>query len=469
MSTRDTAIANALAWFDDEQGYFETLSKRVAVPTESQEASQLPELYRYLEDFIRPDFEDMGYDVTVYDNPFEGQGPVLLATRIEDPALPTILGYGHGDAVRGQADRWTKGEGPWVLSRDGDHVYGRGTADNKAQHTTHMGALKAVIETRGRLGFNSKFMVETGEENGSKGLSELVAAHKDAFMADAYFASDGPRVNIAKPNLTLGNRGCLNFDLLIEAREGGHHSGNWGGLLSNPGVVLSHAIASITDSKGKILVDGWTPGPISNSVREALSGVERDGGADAPTIDQDWGEPGLTSAEKVYAWNSFEVLSFVTGNPNNPVNAIPPRARANCQLRFVVGTDLDKVEENLRKHLDKHGFEQVIITKPPEGNDAVFHAARTPPDHPWAQWMRSAVERTTGEVPVMIPNSGGSICNDVFQDVLGIPFVWMPLSYTGCSQHAPNEHILWSLTREGMSLVSGVYWDLGDEATAWKP
>ena len=153
----------------------------------------------------------------------------------------------------------------------------------------------------------------------------------------------------------------------------------------------------------------------------------------------------------------FEVLAFVTGNPSNPVNAIPPRARASCQLRFVVGTDLNKVEENLRKHLDAHGFEQVVITKPFEGNDAVFHAARTPPDHPWAQWMRRAVERTTGEVPVMIPNSGGSICNDVFQDVLGIPFVWMPLSYTGCSQHAPNEHILWSLTREGMGLVSGVY------------
>ena len=138
MSNRDTAIANALAWFDDDQGYFETLSKRVAVQTESQEPSQLPELYRYLEKFIRPDFEDIGYEVIVYDNPFEGQGPVLLARRIEDLALPTILGYGHGDAVCGQADRWTKGEGPWVLSRDGDHVYGR---DHKHDHRHGLGPM----------------------------------------------------------------------------------------------------------------------------------------------------------------------------------------------------------------------------------------------------------------------------------------------------------------------------------------
>lgn len=288
-------------------------------------------------------------------------------------------------------------------------------------------------------------------------------------MADAYFASDGPRVNMAKPNLNLGNRGCVNFDLLIDAREGGHHSGNWGGLLSNPGIQLSHALATIVDAKGRILVDGWTPGPMSNSVREALHGVNRDGGADAPAIDETWGEPGLTSAEKVYAWNSFEVLSFVTGNPNNPVNAIPPRARANCQLRFVVGTDHKNIRENLREHLDAQGFDMVQIVDPPPGNDAVFAAARTAPEDPWAEWMCSAVARSTGELPVMIPNSGGSICNDVFQDVLEIPFVWMPLSYTGCSQHAPNEHILWSLTREGMELVTGVYWDLGDEATAWRP
>jgi hypothetical protein len=83
--------------------------------------------------------------------------------------------------------------------------------------------------------------------------------------------------------------------------------------------------------------------------------------------------------------------------------------------------------------------------------------------------MKATVQRMTGERTTILPNSGGSICNDVFQDVLGIPFVWMPLSYTGCSQHAPNEHILWPLTREGMGLVTGVYWDLGDPETAYRP
>ncbi|MDA0997709.1 MAG: M20 peptidase family dipeptidase, partial [Proteobacteria bacterium] len=123
----------------------------------------------------------------------------------------------------------------------------------------------------------------------------------------------------------------------------------------------------------------------------------------------------------------------------------------------------------LRRHLDKHGFSNVAIADPPPGNDAIFLAARTAPDHPWPQWVRASIGRTDGKPPPMIPNSGGSICNDVFQDVLKIPFVWLPLSYTGCSQHAPDEHILWPLSRDGMALVTGVYWDLGDPDTRWQP
>ena len=52
----------------------------------------------------------------------------------------------------------------------------------------------------------------------------------------------------------LGSRGVANFELVLNAREGGHHSGNWGGLLSNPGTVLANAIASLVDGRGRILV-----------------------------------------------------------------------------------------------------------------------------------------------------------------------------------------------------------------------
>jgi len=62
-----------------------------------------------------------------------------------------------------------EGSGPWKTARDGDRLYGRGTADNKGQHTINMAALKAALAARGALGFNVKFMIETGEETALQG------------------------------------------------------------------------------------------------------------------------------------------------------------------------------------------------------------------------------------------------------------------------------------------------------------
>ena len=61
----------------------------------------------------------------------------------------------------------------------------------------------------------------------------------------------------------------INFKLDVNLREGGHHSGNWGGLLRNPGVVLASAIASMVDANGRILVEGIRPPEVPQAVRRA--------------------------------------------------------------------------------------------------------------------------------------------------------------------------------------------------------
>lgn len=468
--SRDSAVSKALNYYDDEaRGYFADLARYVAARTESQNPERLPDLKRYLGEIVGPDLEAMGYTIQVFDNPIAGCGPVLLATRIEDPKLPTFIAYGHGDVVLGMEGRWANNRDPWTLSFEGERVYGRGVADNKGQTLVHFAALRAVMAARGgKLGFNHKILVEMGEENGSKGLKEIVEAHKAAFAADAFFASDGPRTEISKPNITLGNRGCCNFTLSVDLRDGGHHSGNWGGLLANPGIVLAHAIASITDAHGKILVDGWRP-PVPPHVRETLVGIDREGGAKAPPIDDDWGEPGMSRIEKVVAFNTFEVLAFETGNPERPVNAVPPKARAVCQLRYVDGTDESAIESNLRKHLEKHDFDRVKVEPPPASNNGRFYASRTDPRHAWAQWMKRAVERTSNHPCGVLPNGGGSNMTYILQYIVGMPCTWLPLSYAGCSQHAPDEHMLRPLMREGLRQVTGIYWDLGDKEMGYRP
>jgi acetylornithine deacetylase/succinyl-diaminopimelate desuccinylase-like protein len=464
QGSRHGAIALAERYLSS--GDFETdLARRVAMPTESQnKPASAPHLAAYLEQELAPAFAKLGFSSKIYSNPVLGQGPVLLASRIEEPKLPTVLGYGHGDVVRGQETRWTKGKGPWVLARDGDRLYGRGTADNKAQHTINMAAMAAVMAERGgKLGFNAKYIVEMSEETGSAGLKALVAANKDDFAATVLVASDGPRATPERPTIVLGNRGGITFDLVCKLREGGHHSGNWGGLIADPAVILCHAIASFIGPRGGIRLRSWKPPPISPAVREALADVVIDGGDDAPQIQAWWGEPGLSPPEKVYAWNSFAVLAMIAGNPEAPVNAIAPEARARCQLRYVVGTNVADILPALRRHLDQQGLRLVAIEEVADAGR--FEATQTAPDHPWALWVRTSFEATSGAKPAIIPSTGGGVPNDVFQDVLGLPTIWVPHSYAGCSQHAPDEHVLLPVVHSALRLMAGLYWDLGEGST----
>ena len=462
--SRELAIAAAQAHFDGG-GFAATLARRVAIPSCSQEPAAAPALRRYLDDEMAPALAALGFACTVHDNPAApapGAGPLLLATRHEADGLPTVLSYAHGDVVRGQDASWTAGAGPWTLAADGERLYGRGTADNKGQHSINQAALEAVLAARGgRLGFNARFLVETGEETGSPGLAEFCAAERQALAADVLIASDGPRVARDRATLFMGSRGVANFSLTLECREGAHHSGNWGGLLRNPGTVLASAIACLVDGRGVIRVPALRPPPIPDTVREALAGLRFGGDPGDPAVDAGWGEPGLTPAERVIAWNTLEVLALETGNPRHPVNAIPPRAVAHLHLRFVVGTEAAANPEALRAavqaHLAAHGLGDIVVSRP-----ELMAATRLDPRDPWVDFVAASVERSTGRAPVRLPNLGGSLPNDVFADILGLPTVWLPHSYAACSQHAPNEHLLAPVAREALGLMAGLWWDLGE-------
>jgi acetylornithine deacetylase/succinyl-diaminopimelate desuccinylase-like protein len=455
--TRAAAIAASQAYFD-EGGFVADLGRRVAIPTESQVDGRGPMLQSYLGDEIAPSLKRLGFESRIFDNPVRG-GPILIAERREDDAATTVLGYGHGDVIRGLEPQWHEGLSPWALTKRGDRLYGRGTADNKGQHSINIAALETVLKTRGRLGFNAILLLETGEEIGSPGLREICRNEKARLAADVLIASDGPRLAPERPTIFLGARGAMNFDLVVDLREGGHHSGNWGGLLANPGIILAHALASITSDKGAIKIPEWKPAQMPNSVRMALADCAVEGGEDAPEIDPDWGEPGLTPSEKVFGWCSFEVLAFTTGNPENPVNAIPPKAAATCQIRFVVGVDPEEFMPALRRHLDAHGFSMVRVEP---WKKAYFPATRLDPDHDWVRWAAKSITETTGKRPAILPNLGGSLPNDIFASDLGLPTIWVPHSYASCSQHAPNEHMLAPVAREALAVMTGIYWDLGE-------
>jgi acetylornithine deacetylase/succinyl-diaminopimelate desuccinylase-like protein len=146
-----------------------------------------------------------------------------------------------------------------------------------------------------------------------------------------------------------------------------------------------------------------------------------------------------------------------SGNIEKPANAIPGHAQAMLQLRFVVGTRHEQVIDAVRAHLHGSGFPMVEVKATQS-----FIASRTDFDSPWINWTAQSIRQTTGKAPAVLPNFGGSLPNDVFSEALGLPTIWVPHSYPGCSQHAPNEHILLPVTEEALAIMAGLFWDLGE-------
>jgi acetylornithine deacetylase/succinyl-diaminopimelate desuccinylase-like protein len=454
--TRADAIARAQQHLHSG-GFLAELGRRVAYPTESQNPERREALRAYLEQELQPAFSQLDFTTRLIESP-TGKGPYLLADYRENSSSPTVLVYGHGDVVDGMVGEWRDNLDPWRTTTIGNRVYGRGTADNKGQHSINLAALAAVREARGgKLGFNAKFIVETGEEIGSPDLLQVCESLRDELKADLLLASDGPRLSAERPTIFLGCRGGIRIRLDVNLRDGSHHSGNWGGVLANPAIILANAIATLVDGQGRMLLEALKPPRISNQIRSALADVKVEPTADESALSENWGEEGLSAAERLYAWNTLEVLAMSSGNIEKPANAIPGHAQAMLQLRFVVGTRIDNIVEVIRAHLHAKGFPMIEVRMTQS-----FIASRTDLDSPWINWAANSIRQTTGKAPAVLPNFGGSLPNDVFSDSLGLPTIWVPHSYPGCSQHAPNEHILLSVTEEALGIMAGLFWDLGE-------
>src|SRR5699024_3920602 len=290
-------------------------------------------------------------------------------------------------------------------------------ADNKGQHSVNTVALRTVLDGLGagngaakaRLGYNVTILMETAEEAGSKGLRSFAAAHAGDLSADLFLASDGPRIAAEVPTLFLGSRGALNFRLIAHERDGDQHSGNWGGRLRNPATVIASAISTLVDGNGVIRIPALRPEDPPASVLDAvakLPDIVEDG---APETDPDWGEPGLSPAERVFAFNVLEVLALDAGDPAQVVNAIPGAASASMQLRYVVGTDVSDFENRVRSFLEEQGIHGVAVEF-----EHCMPATRLDPGARVVMAAVDSIRETTGLDAAVEPNLGGTIPNDVF-------------------------------------------------------
>jgi len=433
------------------------LARRVAMPTASGDLAARPALHAYLADEIVPTLEAMGFASETIVESDLGPLPVLIARREEGPDLPTILLYGHGDVVQADPADWSEGLDPWTLTRRGERLYGRGSADNKGQHGVNLAALSIVLAERGHLGFNTILLMEMGEEMGSPGLQAFCERHRDKLKADLLIASDGPRWSSQRPTLFLGARGHIDLEITVSLREQGYHSGNWGGWLRNAGQVLTRALALLTDARGRPSVPALaTPDAALayEALFDRLAAPEEPG---LPEPEAGWGDGEASPAARLLNRNNLEIIAIDFGAMTKPVYAIGPRARALVGISFLPETDPSTFAPAFEAAFREAGLEGVTVR--PTG--FLMPASRTAPDHPAVAWALAAMRRWSGKPVDLLPNFGGALPNWIFRDVLDLPTLWIPHSYNGCAQHAPDEHALEPVLNEGLMLMAGLFWEAG--------
>ena len=356
---------------------------------------------------------------------------------------------------------WQAGLSPWTMTEANGRFYGRGTADNKGQHTINLAALKAVLETRGKLGFNAKFLLEMGEERGSPGLRQICASQRERAEGRSADRLGWPAAEGHQPTIFLGSRGTLPFDLVIKAREREYHSGNWGGALSNPAIQLAHAIASLVGPTGQILVPELKPphhaGVGAPGARRLRARERRRRPRDQRLVGRARAHSGRARVRLVLAGGAGvrDRHSGVAGQCNS-VESLGADAAA---LRRSASSP-QRVIPAVRAHLERNGFAAVEVR---QVQDDVHRATRLSPDNPWVDWAVALDHRDRPAAkPTVLPNFGGTLPNDCFADILEMPTLWVPHSYPACAQHAPNEHLPVAIAREGLAIMAGLYWDFGE-------
>ena len=250
-------------------------------------------------------------------------------------------------------------------------------------------------------------------------------------------APDGPRLIADVPTVFLGSRRALNFDSKIELREGALHSGNWGGLVAYPTIFLAYVLATLTDVRGQIQVPASRPTRLTKDVRAMIAKLPHVEEQEN-LIDINWGEEDLSPNERIFVWNSFAILATTSGVLENLIKAIAGSARAKCQLRYVVGAEVDEILPALRNHLDSHGFKEIENCV---DNQVQFAATRQDVDNIWVERVLTSLEKSVGQTVNLLPNLRGSVPNECFANILDLATIWVPHSYRQCSQHELNENM----------------------------
>jgi acetylornithine deacetylase/succinyl-diaminopimelate desuccinylase-like protein len=420
----------------------------------------------------------------------EGSPPAVYGELAMPGARHTLMVYAHYDGQPVVAAQWTSA--PWSpVLRDGPlgrevaiekadgrtdgewRLYGRSTSDDKAPIVGVLAALDALRAAGIPPSVNLKLFFEGEEEAGSPHLEAMLARHAERLKADVWVFCDGPIHPSRRLQMFWGVRGVMGLEMTVYGPLRSLHSGHYGNWAPNPAVTLAHLVAGLRGTDGRIHIAGFYDDvrPPSDTERAALAQVPdvdselRDALALAAT------EPGrLVERIMLPALNVRGLLSGQVGD--KAANAIPTEATASIDFRMVPDQTPAKVRARVEAHLAAEGWH--VVHEAPTAAVRRAHArlvrldweagyppSRTSMDLPVSRAVARVVEESVAAPVVRLPTMGGSLPMYVFEKVLAVPVIGLPIANHDNSQHASDENLRLQNLWDGIEVYAGLIARLG--------
>ncbi len=377
--------------------------------------------------------------------------PIVYGEKIIDPALPTVLVYGHYDVQPPDPmNLWETEPFDPVVRKTDIHpegaIFARGACDDKGQMYMHVKALEVMNETN-TLPCNVKFMIEGEEEVGSKNLGWFVERNHDKLKCDVILISDTGMLSKETPSITTGLRGLSYVEVKVTGPNRDLHSGLYGGAVANPINILTQMIASLMDENNHITIPGFY-----DNVDE-LSADERAEMAKAPFDVEKYkkaldlgdihGEKGYSTMERNSIRPTLDVNGIWGGYTGEGAKTvIASEAFAKISMRLVPHQTPDEITEKFTKHFKSIAPASVKVeVTPHHGGDPYV----SPTDDRGYLAASKAMEESFGKKPIPV-RSGGSIpIVALFERELKVKSILLGFGLDSDAIHSPNEHYgLWN-------------------------
>ena len=439
----------ALTFAEDDENYLRELAEFVAVPSVSRDADRVTMLAAAHRLAERLSFAAGRVE------PTDGH-PVVRGEWLGAARAPTILVYGHYDVQpTGDLGEWLTP--PFELALAGDVARGRGVSDDKGPVYLVVKTAQAFCEQEGQLPLNVKFLFEGEEEIGSPHLSAYIRANAAALAADLVISADGAMWRPAEPSLSIGSKGLVSMDIVVEGAARDLHSGRYGGTVANPLHALSQILASLHEPGGRVAVAGFYDGvpPLTPERRREIAAIAFDDASYLHDLglSEAHGEPGYTTLERLWERPTLEV-NGVSGGGKYTV--IPHAAVASVSCRLVPGQDPDAVIAKIAAHVDRQQVPGVRARL--QADDARVPAYTIAASHPAIRAATAALETVYPGQPVLLAKIGGTLpAADLFERELGAKTLFFSFSTADENLHAPNEFLRIARLREGMRATEALW------------